>query len=108
MSRHMQRRTLAVGTVMAVLAGHAAFGPVTVANAAIPALPGSTFEIDQNANLRADQGGIDWLDGSALRSGVIHHADLTSGSGDNSFGQGTHEDSPVPTVVTGSIPPNKS
>ncbi len=31
-----------------------------------------------------------------------------SGSTDNSFGQGTKEDTPVPTVVTGSIPPNKS
>jgi len=34
--------------------------------------------------------------------------DLPTGSGDNSFGQGTKEDTPVPTVVSGSIPNNKS
>ena len=105
MSRHSKRSTLAIGTVMAVLAGYAAFGPVSVANAA--SLSGSTFEIDSDANL-VPSGGIDWLDGSGLRSGVIHHADLDSGTGDNSFGQGTHEDTAVPTVVSGSIPPNKS
>jgi hypothetical protein len=32
----------------------------------------------------------------------------TTGTTDNSFGQGTKEDSPVPSVVTGSIPNNKS
>jgi hypothetical protein len=34
--------------------------------------------------------------------------DLASGKPDNSFGQGTKEDDPNVTVVTGSIPPNKS
>jgi uncharacterized repeat protein (TIGR01451 family) len=34
--------------------------------------------------------------------------DLPTGSDDNSFGQGTSEDDGVPTVVTGSIPNNKS
>jgi uncharacterized repeat protein (TIGR01451 family) len=34
--------------------------------------------------------------------------DLPTGSSDNSFGQGTSEDDGVPTVVTGSIPNNKS
>ena len=34
--------------------------------------------------------------------------DLPTGTGDNSFGQGTKEDTPVPTVVSGSIPNNKS
>jgi len=34
--------------------------------------------------------------------------DQPTGTGDNSFGQGTKEDTPVPTVVSGSIPNNKS
>jgi hypothetical protein len=35
-------------------------------------------------------------------------ADLPSGKNDDSFGQGTKEDTAVPTIVVGSIPPNKS
>jgi hypothetical protein len=38
----------------------------------------------------------------------VRKPDLTSGSGDNSFGQGTKEDTAVPSVVDGSIRPNKS
>lgn len=34
--------------------------------------------------------------------------DLPSGTSDNAFGQGAKEDGPCPTVVYGSIPPNKS
>ena len=38
----------------------------------------------------------------------VRGADQTSGSNDDSFGQGTKEDTAVPTVVDGGIPPNKS
>ena len=34
--------------------------------------------------------------------------DLPSGKDDNSFGNGTKEDTINPSVVTGAIPPNKS
>src|SRR5262249_34630462 len=34
--------------------------------------------------------------------------DKPTGTSDDSFGQGTKEDSPVPTVVSGAIPNNKS
>ncbi len=72
-------------------------------------LVGSAFEIDTDANLKVDTTGcIDWLDGSSFRSGVLEKGDTASGSGDDSFGQGTAEDNPNPTIVTGSIPPNKS
>jgi hypothetical protein len=76
-------------------------------------LAGSNFEIDTNANLKVDGGSpcIDWLaggSGSAFRAGVLAQPDKPTGSGDNSFGQGTSENDPVPTVVSGSIPPNKS
>jgi uncharacterized repeat protein (TIGR01451 family) len=75
------------------------------------ALGGSNFEID--GNLTVDGGGtcIDWLadgSGSAMRSGVLVKDDKPSGPNDDAFGQGTHEDNPNPTIVTGSIPNNKS
>jgi len=73
---------------------------------------GSAFEIDTNANLIVNTTGcIDWLAGgtdSAFRSGVLAKNDSPSGSGDEAFGQGTAEDNPNPTIVSGSIPPNKS
>jgi len=64
----------------------------------------STFEIDTNANLVVDHAGnLDWANVNEVRK-----PDKASGSGDDSFGQGSKEDTPVPTVVSGSIPPNKS
>jgi hypothetical protein len=49
-------------------------------------------------------GTTDWQNVSGLNTGI----DKASGSGDNAFGQGTKEDNPNATVVSGSIPPNKS
>ncbi len=49
-------------------------------------------------------GSVDWQNVAGLNPGF----DLPSGNGDNSFGQGTKEDSPNVTVVSGSIPPSKS
>lgn len=87
----------------------------TVALALIPAvasathgstsLSGSNFEIDDDANLKVDHvaPSLDWANVTEIRK-----PDLASGSGDDSFGQGAKEDTAVPTVVDGSIPPNKS
>jgi hypothetical protein len=68
-------------------------------------LPGSNFEIDTDANLKVDDPAPsqDWANVAEIRK-----ADTTSGPTDESFGQGTKEDTAVPTVVDGSIPPNKS
>jgi hypothetical protein len=68
-------------------------------------LPGSNFEIDTDANLKVDDPAPsqDWANVAESRK-----ADKLSGSGDDSFGQGTKEDTAVPTVVSGSIPPQKS
>jgi len=103
-------RTVAAASVSAL--GLALLVAVTPASAA--SLPGSIFEIDQGAsgaNLVVDTpGNQDWASipqGSA--SGTERRqADLASGSGDDSFGNGTKEDTPVPSVIDGSIPPNKS
>jgi uncharacterized surface anchored protein len=69
-------------------------------------LAGSNFEIDNDANLINDISNPltdDWATVSETRK-----ADLASGAHDDSFGQGTKEDTAVPTVVDGSIPPQKS
>jgi hypothetical protein len=68
-------------------------------------LPGSNFEIDTDANLRVDGAApaLDWANVAETRK-----ADKPSGATDDSFGQGTKEDTAVPQVVDGSIPPNKS
>jgi hypothetical protein len=75
-------------------------------------LSGSNFEIDTNANLKVDDAQcIDWLTGGTgtpFRGGVLATNDTPSGAGDESFGKGSAEDNPNPTIVTGSIPPNKS
>jgi hypothetical protein len=97
-----------------------AVGSVTISNEHVAANPACTnsltesnFEVDVNANLKVDGANpcIDWLadgTGSALRSGVLTKNDRPTGTTDDAFGQGTKENDPNPTIVTGSIPPNKS
>ena len=68
-------------------------------------LPGSDFEIDTDANLKVDDSSpsIDWGSVSETRK-----QDEGSGQQDDSFGNGSKEDTAIPSVVAGSIPPNKS
>jgi uncharacterized surface anchored protein len=68
-------------------------------------LTGSNFEIDTNANLKQDDASpsIDWASVTEVRK-----QDTASGGGDESFGQGAKENTAVPSVVDGGIPPNKS
>jgi Prealbumin-like fold domain len=73
----------------------------------LPPLTGSTFA-GADGNLLTSPttfGTTDWQNAPAQFSAGI---DKPSGSGDNAFGQGTKEDSPNVSVVSGSIPPNKS
>src|SRR6266508_4667908 len=108
--------TTAVAVLVAVFTVPAAaklLGPSqTLACSTVSVLSGSNLEIDTNANLKVYGGTcIDWLaggTGSAFRTGVLTKNDVASGSGDDAFGQGTSEDEANPTIVTGSIPPNKS
>lgn len=74
----------------------------TASRQALVSLPGSSFEIDNDANLKVDNT-LDWANVDEHRQ-----TDTPSGTEDNSFGQGSKEDTPVPVVVSGSIPPNKS
>jgi hypothetical protein len=69
---------------------------------ALANLAPSTFE-GNDGNL-VSNGGTDWANVAGLNAGI----DNASGASDNSFGQGTKEDDPNVSVVSGSIPPNKS
>ena len=67
-------------------------------------LPGSTFEGNDGNLVVNTAGNTDWANAPNRVVGL----DQASGSSDNAFGQGTKEDDPNVTVVTGSIPPNKN
>src|SRR5215207_6920538 len=100
---------LAMATIAFVGMASAQSTTCTTANV----LAGSDFEIDTNANLKVDGAApcIDWLadgTGSAFKPGVKAQNDRPTGTSDDSFGQGTAENNPNPTIVAGSIPPNKS
>ena len=103
-----RRRLIALGVASLTLV---AMGGWVVAVQAVNPI-GGEFEIDADANLKVDTGGnIDWLaggSGTSLRTGVLTKADKLTGPGDDSFGNGSKEDTAVPSVVDGSIPPNKS
>jgi len=87
------------------------FTMVVAANAGhgLASLPGSQFEIDNDANLKVDDTGLtDWgslahPDGPELRA-----TDLATGQNDDSYKGGVKEDTTCPGEVTGSIPNNKS
>jgi hypothetical protein len=86
------------------------------ASASHTPLGDSQFEIDTDANLKVDHPptNIDWgVPGNDCSLGEdkdceIRKTEAFTGNDDDSFGQGTKEDTAVPTIVTGSIPPNKS
>jgi hypothetical protein len=67
-------------------------------------LAGSTFEGNDGNLVVNTSGNTDWTNAPNR----VRGDDLASGSSDNSFGQGTKEDDPNVSVVTGSIPPQKS
>ena len=92
-----RRGILAIGVVSAFVLASLGSG------AAQAILTGSSFEGD-DGNLVHSGTNTDWDNVTGRNTGI----DITSGKADNSFGQGTKEDSSTPTVVTGSIPPNKN
>ena len=92
-----RRGILAIGVVSAFVLASLGSG------AAQAILTGSSFEGD-DGNLVHSGTNTDWDNVTGRNTGI----DITSGKVDNSFGQGTKEDSSTPTVVTGSIPPNKN
>jgi hypothetical protein len=75
-------------------------------------LANSEFEIDSSANLKVEVKNVgsldDWASVVEAEEGENRLADDASGPGDNAFGQGSKEDTEEPSIVSGSIPPNKS
>jgi hypothetical protein len=76
---------------------------IALAFVALANLTGSTFEIDGNLVVNT-AGNKDWANAPNLQKAF----DKPTGQTDDSFGQGTKEDTAVPTVTDGSIPNNKS
>jgi len=110
LSALIERRTLRTWALVAIVGSLAMAAVLFVGIQSAQAshygvtLEGSTFEIESDANLKLDGGlAFDWAnvdqDGGA---------DKPSGANDDSFGEGTKENTLNPTVVDGSIPPNKS
>ena len=114
MSTRSRRSHRVVALVIGVLVG----GGLVSANLAfatshMQSLSGSDFQIDTDANLKVEADEPQSEDWRSVPQGTtpgteIRQQDSPSGTQDESFGQGTKEDTAVPTVVSGSIPPNKS
>jgi hypothetical protein len=94
-----RRRTRVLASALGALALMVAMAVPAFAN-----LAGSTFEGNDGNLVVNTAGNTDWANAPNRVSGV----DQPTGKNDNSFGQGTKEDDPNVTVVTGSIPPNKN
>jgi hypothetical protein len=100
------RTALVAAAAIAFGVGAALSTTSAIATDGAVSLAGSNFEIDTDANLEVDHSAppsIDWASVTEVR-----REDSPSGKNDESFGQGTKEDTAEPTVVSGSIPPNKS
>jgi hypothetical protein len=86
------------------LAGAAAAAlVVSIAGPGLANLAGSPFDAG-DGNLVLNDETQDWVNAPNLAVGL----DLPTGQQDDSLGQGTKEDTAVPSVVDGSIPNNKS
>jgi hypothetical protein len=96
-SPQRMRMVLVLGMLFVLTVGFASFAFAT--------LPGSTFNAG-DANLILDGTPTDVRDWANVS--FLPKADLPTGQTDNSFTEGTKEDTLVPTIEFGSIPPNKS
>jgi hypothetical protein len=105
MSRNFFHRRAGRRTAFLAASGASALLLVLlVSSPAGAVLPGSTFEGNDGNLVVNTTGHTDWANVAGLHTGI----DKPSGGSDNSFGQGSKEDDPNATVVTGSIPPNKN
>jgi hypothetical protein len=73
-------------------------------------LPGSNFEIDDDANLKLDDAepSVDWGTLAHPNGPELRATDAPTGQNDDSSKGGVKEDTECPGAVTGSIPNNKS
>src|SRR6266545_7789787 len=101
--RFRERRTRRWWYLGMTLAAAAALAAFFVASSSAN-LTGSTFEGNDGNLVVNTTGNTDWVNAPHR----VRGDDLASGGSDNSFGGGTKEDDPNVSVVTGSIPPQKS
>jgi hypothetical protein len=97
-----KHRGLRLGLSLAVAA--TAVLTLLVASPGLANLAGSTFEGNDGNLVVNNAGNTDWVNAPNR----VRGDEQFSGTQDNAFGQGTKEDDPNVSVVTGSIPPNKS
>lgn len=97
-----RRRLATIGAGVLVVA---LVPSLALASSHLASLPGSSFEIDTDANFVNDEGGTwkDWVDVNESR-----REDAPTGRDDDSYQGGVKEDTVCPTSTTGSIPNNKS
>lgn len=117
-ARRRRRARVVAGVAVGALTLTALIGGPSFASHGDVSLAGSDFEIDTDANLKVDHAAPseDWAsvandladDPNDDANPEKRKLDDPSGASDNSFGQGSKEDTAVPTVVAGGIPPNKS
>lgn len=106
MKRNTKKRTIIASlAAIGMMASTVVIANVATAGHPEASLPGSDFEIDEDANLKTDDGppSLDWGNVTQTRG-----TDLPTGKNDDSFKGGTKEDTECPAQVTGSIPNNKS
>ena len=100
----MFRRFHGLQRMAAVVFAVVTLGALVVLASPGGAVTGSTFE-SSDGNLTVNTAGNkDWANAPSL----VRQTDKASGTSDDAFGQGAKEDVPDPSVVSGSIPPNKS
>jgi len=76
----------------------------------LASLPGSNFEIDDDANLKLDHAApsVDWGSLAHPNGPELRQTDAPTGRDDDSYKGGVKEDTECPDETTGSIPNNKS
>ena len=99
-------RKAAIVAMLALLASLLMVVPALASHPEV-SLAGSDFEIDTDANLKVDDPApsLDWASVTEDQQG---RPGERPGASDDSFGQGTKEDTAGSDVVDGSIPNNKS
>jgi hypothetical protein len=109
-SKHPRRaRRAHVLAAIGLIGGSIALGRVEASHGDAT-LPGSNFEIDDDANLKLDHAppSEDWGVLAHPNGPELRATDAPTGPNDDSYKGGVKEDTQCPDEVTGSIPNNKS
>jgi Prealbumin-like fold domain len=105
-----RRRSISLWVTLALMAAALVLVLPAAASHGLATLSGSNFEIDDNANLKNDDGApfVDWADLAHPDGPELRGTDVATGQSDDSYKGGVKEDTACPGETTGSIPNNKS